>query len=89
MNLHYNGANSYLFASGKQIHKLKEEDSENAATPLCLGNVLKGFSVDNMNKSGLNSYVYEFSINYDDTVVADVLDIHKYLMKKNRTMHNV
>ena len=78
MNLHYNGANSYLFASGKQIHKLKEEDSENIATPLCLGSILKGFPVDNMNKSGLNGYVSEFSINYDDTVVADVLDIQKY-----------
>ena len=36
-----------------------------------------------MNKTGLNGYVYEFSADYDDTAVDDILDIHKYLMKKN------
>ena len=36
-----------------------------------------------MKKTGLNGYVYEFSVDYDAIAVNDILDIHKYLMKKN------
>ena len=36
----------------------KTKDSEIVTTPLCLGNISKDFSVDNMKKTGLNSYVY-------------------------------
>ena len=36
-----------------------------------------------MKKAGLNGYVYDFSVNYDAIAVDDILDIHKYLMKKN------
>ena len=35
-----------------------------------------------MRKTGLNLYVYDFSIDYDANAVADILDIHKYLIKK-------
>ena len=50
LSLHYNGANSYLFVNGTEIHKFKAKDYEIAATPLCLGNFSKDFSVDNMKK---------------------------------------
>ena len=50
LSLHYNGANSYLFVNGIEIHKFKAKDSEIVATPLCLGNISKYFSVDNMKK---------------------------------------
>ena len=33
-------------------------------------------------KKGFNGYVYDFSVNYDAIDVDDILDIHKYLMKK-------
>ena len=36
-----------------------------------------------MKKTGLNGYVYDFSVDYDATADDDILDIHKYLMKKN------
>ena len=36
-----------------------------------------------MKKTGLHSYVYDFNVDYDATDVDDILDIHKYLMKKN------
>ena len=52
-------------------------------SPLCLGNISNDFSVDNMKKTGLNEYVYDFSVDYDATAVDDVLDLHKYLMEKN------
>ena len=57
-------------------------NSEIVATPLCLGNVSKDFSVDNMKKTGLNGYFYDFNVDYDSIAVDDILDIHKYLMKK-------
>ena len=50
---------------------------------LCLGNISKDFSVDNMKKIELNGYVYDFSVDYDAIAVDDILDIHKYLMGKN------
>ena len=51
--------------------------------PLCLGNISKDWSVDNMKKTGFNGLVYDFSIDYDYNAVDDILDIHKYLIKKN------
>ena len=36
-----------------------------------------------MKKTGFNGYVYDFSIEYDAITVDDILDIDKYLMKKN------
>ena len=83
LSLHYNGANSYLFVNGTEIHKFKLKDSEIVTTPFCLGNISKDFSADNMKKSGLNGYIYDFSIYYDAIAVDDILDIHKYLMEKN------
>ena len=61
---------------------IKEKDSEIVATPLCLGNFSEDFSVDNMKETGLNGYVCDFSIDQDAILVDDILDIHKYLMKK-------
>ena len=80
--MHYNGANSYLFVNGTEIHKFKAKDSEILATPFCLGNILKDWSADNRKRTGFNGYVYDFSVDYDATAVDDILDIHKYLMKK-------
>ena len=82
LSLHYNGANSYLFVYGKEIHKFKAKDSEIVSTLLCLGNISKNWSVNNMKKTGLNGYVYDFSVDYDAIAVDDTLEIHIYLMKK-------
>ena len=53
LSLHYNGANSYLFVNGIGIYKFKAKDSEIVATSLCLGNISKDWSVDNMKKMDL------------------------------------
>ena len=58
---------------------LKAKDSEIAASPLCLGNISKDWSTDNMKKTGFNGYVYDFSVDYDATDIDDIQDIHKYL----------
>ena len=59
LSLHYNGARSYPFVNGTEIIVFKAKDSEIVASPLCLGNILKDWSVDNMKKTGLNGYVYD------------------------------
>ena len=82
LSLHYNRANSYLFVNITEIYKFKGKDSETVATPLCLGNISKDWSTDNMKKTGFNRYVYDFSVDYDSTDVDHIKDIHKYLMKK-------
>ena len=72
-----------MFVNGAETYKFKAKDSEIVASPLCLGNISKDWSIDNMKKTGFNGYVYEFSVAYDSTNVEYILDIHKYLMKKN------
>ena len=84
MNLNYNRASSYLFVNGIEIYKLLAKDYEIVATPLCLESISKDWAVDNMKKTGLNEYIYDFRADYDVILVDDILDIQKYLMKKNR-----
>ena len=50
LSLRYNGANSYLFGNGTEIYKFKAKNFEIVATPLCLGNISKDWSLDNMKK---------------------------------------
>ena len=51
LSLPYNGANSYLFVNGIEIYKFKAKDSETVASPLCLGNISKDWSANNMKKN--------------------------------------
>ena len=83
LGLHDNGANSYLFVNGAEIYKLKAKDTKIVATPLCLGNISKDLSLDNIKRTRLNGYVHDFSVGYDAIAFDDILNIHKYLMKKN------
>ena len=83
LSLQYNGANSYLFANGIEIIKFKAKDSEIVPTPLCLWNISKDWSADNIKDTGLNGYVYDLSVDFDAAEVDDIKDINKHLMKKN------
>ena len=69
--------------NGREIHKFKAKDSDIVATSLCLGNISKDWTVINRKKTGLNGYVYDFSVDYGSIEVDDVLDIQNYLKKKN------
>ena len=82
LSLHYNGGNSYLFVNGTEIIKFKARDSEFVASPLCLGNISKDWSTDDMKKTGLTGYVYDFSADDNAVTIDDIKDIHNYLMKK-------
>ena len=83
LSLHYNKENSYLFVNGTEIIKFKSKDLEVLPHLLCLGNISKDWSVDIIKKTGLRRYVSHFSVDYEGIAVDDILDIHKYLMKKN------
>ena len=51
--------------------------------PICLGDISKDWSVDNMKKTGFTGYIYDFSVDYDPTDVDDIKNIQKSLMEKN------
>ena len=71
----------YLSMVQKFIN-LKQKIFEIVASTLCLGNISKDWSVDNMKRTGFNGFIYDFSVHYDATDVDDIKDIHEYLMKK-------
>ena len=87
LSLHYHGENSYLFVNGKKkIVKFKAKDSEIIASPICLGNISKDWSTDNMKNTGFNGYVYEFNVDYrtfnPSNFDKNMSAIHKYFMVK-------
>ena len=69
MSLHYSRENSYLFVNGTEIVKFKSKDSQILAHSLCLGNISKSWSIDNIKKNGFNGYVYGFTVDYDTVAV--------------------
>ena len=64
------------------VQKFIAKDSK-ISVPICLENISKDWSVDNMKRTGFTGYVYDFSVDYVPNPVDDIKDIHKYLMKKN------
>ena len=48
MNFAYSGSSSYLFVNGEKIYQFDAKDSEIKPYGLCLGNILKDFTVDSM-----------------------------------------
>ena len=38
-------------------------------------------------KTGFNGYVYDFNVDYAATDVDDIVDIHKYFVKKNNSVN--
>ena len=51
LSLNYNGANSYLFVNGTEIYKFKAKHSKILIGPICLGNISKDSSINNMKKN--------------------------------------
>ena len=72
-----------MFVKVTEITKFKAKDSEIFAYSLCLRNISKDWSHNDMKKTGFNGYIYDFSTDYNSIDVNDIKDIHKYLMKKN------
>ena len=59
------------------------QDSEIKDYTLCLGNISKYFTINKMKKTGLKGSVKFFSVDFNPIGTNDILDIYKYLMKKD------
>ena len=81
--MHYNGGNSYLFVNGKEVTKFKAKNSELIKYLMCLGGPPKDYNRNRRKDTGLYGIVYDFSISYSAATNDEILDIHKYLMKKS------
>ena len=53
LKLHFNWRNSFLFVNTTKIYQFKAKDSEIKDYALCLGNISKSFTVNNIKKTGL------------------------------------
>ena len=77
---------SYLLVLQKYISKkryiLKAKNSEIKDYGLCLGNISKYFTINNMRKMGLKGVKSFVSVHFTPIDANDILDIHKYLMKR-------
>ena len=51
LSLHYNNENCYLFVNGTKIIKFESKYPEILLYPLCLGNISRDWSVNNMKKT--------------------------------------
>ena len=81
LSLNYNGSNSFLFVGATKIYHFKVKDSEVKDYTLCLGNISKDFTINNMEKTGLKGSVKFLSVDFNPIDTNDILDIHRYLMK--------
>ena len=61
---------------------MKVDDSEIKTFDLCLVNILKDLTVDNIKKNGFYGYIYDFSVTCDNINISHITNIHKYLMNK-------
>ena len=82
LSLHYNGSNSFLFVNATKVYQFKAKNSEIKDYALCLGNISKDFTINNMKKIELNGVVKFFSVGFNPINTKNILDIHKYLMKR-------
>ena len=51
LSLHYNDSNSFLFVNATKIYQFKAKKSEIKDYTLCLGNISKDFTINNMKKT--------------------------------------
>ena len=75
LSLHYNGSNSFLFFNAIKVYHFRAKDSE-------IKDYTKDFTINNMTKTGLKGVVIFFSVDFNPIDTNDILDIHRYLMKR-------
>ena len=71
-----------MFVNATKIYQFKGKDSEIKYYSLCLGNVSKGFTVNNLKKTGLKGVVISFFADFNPIDTNNIIDIHKYLMER-------
>ena len=71
----------FLYVNGEEIYQFKTKHSEILPYPLCVGNISRDYTNDNMKKTRFNGYMFDSSINYNTIEAINTVDVHKYLMK--------
>ena len=64
------------------MYQSKAKDSEIKDYALCLSNISKDFTIENMKNSGLKESVNFVSVDNHSIDSNGILDVHKYLMKE-------
>ena len=92
LSLLYNGSNSFLFVNATKVYQFRVRNSEIKDYALCLGNISKQFTINNMKKENkikrscktffVKGVVKVFSLIFNLIDTNNITDIHKYLMKK-------
>ena len=80
-SLDYNRSISFFFVNATKIYLFKANKYEMKDDALCLGNISKDFTINNMKKAGLKGVVKFVSVDFNAVDTNNILDIHKYLMK--------
>ena len=65
LSLHYNGSNSFLFVNATKVYQFKVKNTEIKDYALCLGNISKDFTINNLKKIGLKGVVNFFSVGFN------------------------
>ena len=58
LSLHYNESNSFLFANATKVYQFKTKNSEIKYYALCLGNISRDFTINNLEKTGLKEVLF-------------------------------
>ena len=79
ISMHY--AQFVLFVNATKIYQFKAKTSEIKDYALCLGNISKDFTINNVKETGLGRVVKLFSVDFNPIDTNNILDIYKYLIK--------
>ena len=71
-----------MLVNATKLYQSKAKNSEITDYALCLGNVSKDFTIINIKKTGFKGVVIFFSVDFNPIDPNNILDIHKYLMKR-------
>ena len=60
LSLHYNGSNSFLFVNATKVYQFKAKNSEIKDYALCLGNISKDLTINNVKKNRIKKSCRNF-----------------------------
>ena len=76
LRVHYNLVNSFFHTNDVKTNHFKAKKSGTKLYPLCLRNISKDVTDDNMKKTWLNGKVYDLMASYDTIHIKEIENIH-------------
>ena len=74
-----------MYVNGVKIYQFKAKYLQIKSFLLCLDRISKDVTFDDMKEHALKKCLYDFSVNCHTIDVSDIVNCHKYLMKRNNT----